>query len=607
MTEHMSSPDDLLDQLQADLVRVDHDEVATGLDRRQFMFRSLVTAAATTFGARAAHAQRAFVEAARPPFLAQPALALLGNAEPPALQFQPWPAGTGALIAKLARERGWAAFERARFTVEPFTGPVPSSPDDIAFLPAHRLSALIRERRITSAQLTEIYLARLERLDPTLLCAVTILPEQARAEAAKADAEIAAGTYRGPLHGLPYGLKDLFTTKGVPTTWGAADFRDRIIDEDADIVVRLREAGAVLLAKLSTGLFAQNDQWFRGRTNNPWNLSQGSSGSSAGPASATAAGCVAFSIGTETQGSIVSPALRCGVSALRPTFGRVSRTGGMVLAWSQDRVGPMCRTIEDCAMVFNEIHGVDERDPSTITTPFAFDRRVDLGALRIGVDANAPKEFVEALRELGAQPRDIGARPTVPGLGGGSLNVEYAAAFDAYVQRKAREIGLDLNALPASATPATGTPAGGAPTGGAPAGGMPAAPANPMAPADWNPRFVRGRTVPGFEFLQTQRRRYMLVAAWGEFMRDLDLFIGAPTADVAANAQTGHPCVVVPYKFDVPVQGGARPATAPPPPALVPQPIGAVIVGALYEDDRILSVAHRFQANTDIHLRRPAL
>lgn len=602
------SPDDVLDQLQADLAASDHDDVATGLDRRHFMFYSLVAAAATTFGTRAAQAQRMIASAGSPSLerdvrralQAQQDIALLGNGEAPALQFQPYPGGTGAVMERLARERGRAAFDRAEFVVEPFRGSVPTSDEDIAFLPAHRLSALIKERKITSARLTDIYLTRLKRLDPTLLCAVTIMEEQARREAAQADAEIAAGNYRGALHGLPYGVKDLFNTKGVPTTWGAPDFKDRIIDEDAEVVVRLRNAGAVLIAKLSTGLFAQNDQWFRGRTNNPWNLTLGSSGSSAGPGSATAAACVAFSIGTETQGSIVSPSIRCGISALRPTFGRVSRSGGMVLAWSQDRVGPMCRTVEDCAMVFNAIHGVDETDPSTVTTPFQYNRNLSLTSLRIGVDANAPQELVDGLRALGASPREIGARPTVPGMAGGGLNVEYAAAFDSYVQRKAKEIGLDLDNLPAPNTAGAAS--------AAPAPAAPNAPANPMAPADWNPRFVRGRTVPGFEFLQNQRRRYMLVAKWGEFMRELDMFVGGPSADVAANAQTGHPCVVVPYKFDVPTQGrrGAA-ADSTPAPVLNPQPICGTIVGALYNDDQMLSVAHQFQVSTDIHTRRPSL
>src|SRR4029077_3658600 len=289
---------------------------------------------------------------------------------------------------------------------------------------------------------------RMKRLAPTLLCAVTIMEEQAMADAAKADAEIKAGKYRGPLHGIPYGVKDLFSTKGVRTTWGAGDFENRIIDEDAEIVVRLREAGAVLIAKLATGLFASGDQWYRGRTNNPWDIRRGSSGSSAGPSSATAAGCVAFGIGTETSGSIVSPARECGLSALRPTFGRVSRTGGMVLGWSQDRVGPICRTIEDCAMVFNAIHGVDPKDPGTVTTPFHFDHHIKLASMRIGVDAAAPKEFVDKLRELGATPTSLGPRPQLQGGGGGGLGVESAAAFDFYVQMKAKELGIDVASIP---------------------------------------------------------------------------------------------------------------------------------------------------------------
>ena len=599
----MPTPEELLEQTEIELAALDYDEETPGaIDRRHFMFMSLVSAAASTFGAASALRAQGTRGGATPQAQQpQPPPFPLGNGEAPALQFQPYPGGTGALVERLAKERGRAAFERAPFPIPKWTGAVPSSPDEIAYLPAHRLAALLRARKLTAVQLTELYLGRLERLNPTLLCSVTIMAEQARAEARRADAEIAAGKWRGPLHGLPYGLKDLFSTKGAPTTWGAADFKDRVIDEDAEIVVRLREGGAILVAKLSTGLFAQNDWWFGGRTNNPWNLTQGSSGSSAGPAAATAAGCVAFAIGTETKGSIVSPAVRCGVSALRPTFGRVSRHGGMVLAWSHDRVGPICRTVEDCAMVFNVLHGVDEKDPSTVTTPFTFDRTVRLASVRLGVDANAPKELVEQLRELGMQPREIGARPTVPGMSS-ALGIEGAAAFDAYVQRKAKEIGLDLNALPER--PAT-------PAGGGAASSPGAAPANPMAPADWNPRFVNGRTARGFDFMQSQRRRYVLIARWGEFMRDLDMFIGNPFADVGPTAQTGHPCVVVPYKFDVPQPPnvGGRPAadTAQKAPPLEPQPICATIVGALYQDDRLLGVAHQFQASTDIHLKHPAM
>ena len=581
---------------------------SAGVDRRAFLSLSLAAAAGSTLGAGTARGQggTSATPAAPPPQAgrqAPPPPEPLGNAEPMALQFQPYPGGTGAMMEKLARERGRAAFERTVFTLPPWTGPIPSSDDEIAFLPAHRLAALLKARRITSARLTDIYLARLKRLNPALLCAVTIMEASARAEAARADADIKAGKYRGPLHGLPYGIKDIFATRGAPTTWGAADFEDRIIDEDAEVVVRLRNAGAVLIAKLATGLFAQNDQWFRGRTNNPWNLVQGSSGSSAGPASATVAGCVAFSLGTETQGSIVSPSLRCGVSALRPTFGRVSRTGAMTLAWSMDRVGPLCRTVEDCAMVFGAIHGVDEKDPSTVTAPFRFDRNISLATLRIGVDPNAPKEVVATLRQLGARLRDVGPRPTVAGIGGLGLGVEDAAAFDEYVQRKAKETGLDLTKLP---EPSAGRGGGrGGPAPGAPAGGPPP---NPMAPADWNPRFVNGRMTRALDYVQAQRRRYLLVLKWAEYMRDLDLFIGSPQADVTANAQTGHPCVVVPYKFDVPPQQGAgRGAESSPPPELKPQPIGAVVVGNLFADDLILSVAHQLQVHTDVHLKHPTL
>ncbi len=630
----MTSPEDYLESIQPEIeLAAEQNEELTGVGRREFVFMSLMAAAAATFAGHVVQAQRgagtsgastggAGASGAAGAAGSAPQQAItppwpLGNGEPPAEQFMPYPGGTGALMEKLMREQSARAFERGAFPIAQWKGAIPSTDEEIAFLPAHRLSALIRARKLTSVRLTRIYLERLKRLNPTLLCAVTIMETQGLAEAARADAELAAGKYRGPLHGIPYGVKDLFNTKGVPTTWGAADFRSRIIDDDAEVVVRLRDAGAVLIAKLSSGLFAQNDQWFGGRTNNPWNLSQGSSGSSAGPASATAAGCVAFGIGTETQGSIVSPATRCGVSALRPTFGRVSRAGGMVLAWSQDRVGPLCRTVEDCAMVFNAIHGADAKDPSTLTTPFHFDPNIKLSKLRIGIDpgrpssdparpgladAGAPAELVAKLRQLGMNPRVIGPRPTVPGVGQGSLNVEYASAFDEYVQRKAKEIGLDLNTV--LAPPATaGTPYPG--TVPAPDG-----PASPMAPADWNPRFVQGRTVKAFEFLNTQRRRYVLVTKWGEFMKDLDLFIGSWAADIAPNAQTGHPCVVVPYKFDVPPQQGAPRAAGAPAPAPAPlnaQPICGVITGALYNDDVILSVAHQFQVHDDVVNRHPSL
>lgn len=607
----MITPEQLLEQSEVEVNRAADELQLEGVDRREFVLMSLAAAAATTFG----FASRVNAQAPAPPPPPPP----LANAEPISWTFQPYPAGTGALMENLVRERGAKAFERVAFTVEKWSGAVPTSDEDIAFLPAHRLSALLKGEKVTSTRLTRIYLDRLKRLNPTLLCAVTIMESQALTEAARADEEIRAGKYRGPLHGIPYGVKDVFSTKGVPTTWGAKDLENQIIDEDAEVVVRLREAGAVLIAKLATGMFAVNDQWFRGRTNNPWNLSQGSSGSSAGPASATAAACVAFSIGAETQGSIVSPSLRCGISALRPTFGRVSRHGGMTLAWSHDRVGPMCRNAEDCAMVFSVIHGVDPKDNSTVTMPFEFDRNIKLSSLRIGFDpgappaegrpprVGAPPELVAKLRELGANLKEIGARPpqsAMNGIGflaGGGLNSEAAAAFDAYVVRKAKETGLDLSNLPD--TPPQAAPGGFG--GGAPAGPPP----NPLAFADWNPRFVSGRGVRVLDWIQLQRRRHAYTVAWQDFMKELDLFVAQPLVDVVPNAQTGHPCAVLPYAFEVPQQpvfpvpGGNAPA--PPQPTLNPQPICGVITGNLYADDIILSVAHQIQRSTDWHARRP--
>ena len=510
---------DLLAQTQDELERVaEEQEVLTGLDRRQFVFLSLVAAAASTFGVDPARAQGGARGAAPGGTAAQqsaPPPIPLGNGEPPALQFQAYPGGTGALMEKLIRERGAKAFDRPAFAVEKWNGPLPASDDEIAFLPAHRLSALLKARKITSLRLTDIYLTRMKRLDPTLLCAVTIMESQAREAAQRADAEIAAGKYRGPLHGIPYGIKDLFSTRGVRTTWGSEEFENRVIDEDAEMVVRLRNAGAVLIAKLATGRFANGDQWFRGQTRNPWDVRRGSSGSSAGPSSATAAGCVAFGIGTETSGSIVSPARECGLSALRPTFGRTSRYGAMTLAWSQDRVGPICRTIEDCAMVFNTIHGVDEKDPSTITTPFQFDRHIKLSSLRIGVDANSPGEFVDKLKELGANPVPIGPRPQVPGGSGGGFGGESTAAFDAYVQAKAKELGIDMAALETAA--AAGRGGGGRGRGAAPDTYLPQEPV--LDPA----KTVRQEVESALgEVMEAQAKLDAVYAAYAEPDADFD-------------------------------------------------------------------------------------
>jgi len=516
------------------------------IGRRTFFKLAVATAATSSFAPEVLAQQAAATKTNEP----QPTPPPLGNGEPPALQFQPYPGGTGTYLRKLVRERGGNCFERAKFKIEPWKGRVPGTEEEIAFLPAHRLAALIHTRKISPSELTAIYLERLKRFDPILLCAVTIMEGPAREAAQQADAEIKAGKYRGPLHGIPWGLKDIFSTRGVRTTWGAGEFEDRMIDEDAEVLVRLREAGAILIAKLATGRYAQGDQWFRGRTNNPWNPKQGSSGSSAGPASATAAGCVAFGIGTETQGSIVSPSTRCGISALRPTFGRVSRRGAMVLSWSMDKVGPLCRTVEDCALVFNAIHGADGKDPSTVTAPFQWERAPKLAKFRIGYDDRAPKEFLDRLRELGADPKPIGARPNV--RGSNTLDVEGAAAFDCY---------LSTGALREDES------------------------------RERNGRFTRGRSITALDYVQGQRRRQLLIRQMAELMRDFDMYISG-SGDVVLTNQTGHPAAIVPYAF---TEGEHA------------QPRCATIIGNLFADDQILSVAHAYQRATDWHERHPTL
>jgi Asp-tRNA(Asn)/Glu-tRNA(Gln) amidotransferase A subunit family amidase len=261
----------------------------------------------------------------------------------------------------------------------------PSNLEDAAFWPVRHLAELVRTRKVTSLELTEMYLARLHRYNGALNNVVTFLDDVARAQAKQADIEIAAGRYRGPLHGIPWGAKDIIAVKGYPTTWGTASFKERVLDYDASVVEMLRDAGAVLLAKLATGELASGDNWFGGQTKSPWDPAIGSSGSSAGPSSATAAGCVGFAIGTETSGSILSPAARCGVAGLRPTFGRISRYGVMALSWTQDRLGPICRYAEDCAIVMQAIAKPDGRDMSVSDAPFNWDAQVDVKKLRVGI------------------------------------------------------------------------------------------------------------------------------------------------------------------------------------------------------------------------------
>jgi Asp-tRNA(Asn)/Glu-tRNA(Gln) amidotransferase A subunit family amidase len=318
-------------------------------------------------------------------------------------------------------------------------GPLPSRDEDIAFEPVTKLSRWIEQRKLTSERLTNIYLARLQRFDPKLRCVITLIREPALAQAKQADAEIAAGKYRGPLHGIPWGAKDLLDTAGIPTTYGAEPFRDRVPAKDAAVVKRLHDAGAVLVAKLSLGALALNDIWFGGQTMNPWLLEEGSSGSSAGPGASTAAGLVGFAMGSETGGSIVGPSMRCGVTGLRPTYGRVPRTGAMTLCWSLDKLGPMTRSVEDAILVLHAISGPDPGDLASVPSKLDFNARTSVHGLRVGFFPKWMKEApatdvdraaLEAVKKLGMIPVEV----SIPDWPYDSLDLilfaEAAAAFE---------------------------------------------------------------------------------------------------------------------------------------------------------------------------------
>ena len=351
----------------------------------------------------------------------------LPNGLPPATSFNPMLPGmsvpTGASGVRLSR---------------PGTRPLPGTDEAIAFAPVTDLAGWIRERTLSSERLTRIYLDRLKRFDPKLHCVVTLTEELALRQARRADREIGAGKYRGPLHGIPWGAKDLFETDGIRTTWGSMPYRDRMGKGDAHVVRKLEETGAVLVAKLTLGALAMGDVWFKDVTRNPFKLEQGSSGSSAGSAAATAAGLVGFALGTETLGSIVSPCMRCGATGLRPTFGRVARTGAMALCWSMDKIGPICRTVEDTALVLNEINGSDEGDPSSVDVPFQYDPGSGLNATTVGWSpswfegraSERDRKALEAVKRLGVRMVEVELPDEPVHALRTILRTESAAAFE---------------------------------------------------------------------------------------------------------------------------------------------------------------------------------
>lgn len=449
--------------------------------------------------------------------------------------------------------------------------------NDLAFLPVTQLSELIRTRKVTPTQLTQMYLARLKKYDPQLKCVVTLTEERALKQAAAADAEIASGKYRGPLHGIPWGAKDLLSVKGYKTTWGAGPFRDQVLDRDATVVQRLDAAGAILVAKLTLGELAQGDIWFGGRTNNPWKLDQGSSGSSAGPASATAAGLVGFAIGSETLGSISSPSTRCGATGLRPTFGRVPRSGAMALSWTMDKLGPLCRGAEDCALVLDAIYGPDGQDPSAIAAEYHWDGRVAPRSLRVGyvqaafdlpqADPKDPKRpqhaskpfddaALAALRGLGVNPVAV----TLPDLPYDAMRIvltaEAGAAFDDLTRS-----GRDKELVQ-------------------------------QGKGDWANTFRAARFIPAVDYVNAMRARTLAMQAWDAMMSRFDVIVtptsAANLSQLVATNLTGHPAVILPNGFR---EDGT--------------PVSLTFLGPLFGEGKLLALADAYQQATGFQLKRP--
>jgi len=499
----------------------------------------------------------------------------------------------------------------------------PSSLDELAFLPVTAIAPLIQRRDVSSTDLTKMYVERLKKFGPKLNCVVTLTEELALAQAAQADREIRAGRYKGPLHGIPWGAKDLFATKGIPTTWGAKPYENQVFDYDATIVERLRDAGAVLVAKLSMGALAQGDRWFRGQTKNPWNPDDpqrgGSSGSSAGPGSATAAGLVGFAIGTETRGSIISPTAANGVTGLRPTYGRVSRYGAMALSWTMDKIGPMCRSVEDCALVFNAIYGPDGRDETVVDAPFNWNPDVPLSRFKIGYikeEFEARPQTETAGRgaepggrgDAGGRAGDAGGRGgDAGGRGGDAAGGRGRGGIPPEEQRRRREEQLKLlnEALDVyRAAGATLHPIEVPATNIANAIGFilsteAAAAFDDLTRSDgiqdpslgtWPNTFRTHRYVPAVEYIRAQRARTLLMRQMDALMSQYDVFLSPNnSASLGLTNLTGHPALALKAGF------------------VSNAPIVLMVTGRLYDEATVLRVALAYERATKWHTMNPQL
>ncbi|WP_295653249.1 amidase [uncultured Mucilaginibacter sp.] len=480
----------------------------------------------------------------------------LPNSTVPALNFNPVPVGftnpdktSGFKLSKIEAVK------------------MPADKNDLAFYTVRQLSELIRTKQITSVELTQFFIDRLKKYNDKLLFVVNFTEEHALKQAAQADAEIAAGKYKGVLHGIPFGVKDLLSSADSKTTYGAAPYKDQSLGIDATVVKRLEDAGAVLIAKLTLGELAQGDVWFGGRTRNPWDITRGSSGSSAGPASAVSAGCLPFAIGSETLGSIVSPSTECGDTGLRPSFGRVSKYGAMALSWSMDKLGPICRSVEDDAIVFNCIQGTDPNDLSTIAAPFKYDGTIKdlkgwkIGYLKVAFDNRRTQNHLNdsltlvKLKALGAElvPIDLPKLPFGPLTM--ILNAEAGAAFQELVLNHKDDMLAQ------------------------------------QRKGAWPNTFRSAQFIPAVEYIQANRARTVLIQQWYEQLKGLDLYI-APSfsQNLSLTNLTGNPCVVLPNGLN---QRGL--------------PASITFMGQLFGEGKTLEAAKIYQDATDFNKKHPTL
>jgi Asp-tRNA(Asn)/Glu-tRNA(Gln) amidotransferase A subunit family amidase len=480
----------------------------------------------------------------------------LSNDIPPALIFNPIP--PDFYINRDNRPIHWEIPENIE---------VPEDRDRLAFYSILELASLLKHHQITSTELTRFFINRLKEYGDTLKCVISITEKRALEQAGRADQEISGGNYKGPLHGIPFGVKDLLAVEGYPTTWGAAPSKNQVINETATVVKKLEEAGGILVAKLTLGALAWGDVWYGGKTRNPWDLNQGSSGSSAGSASATSAGLVPYSIGSETHGSIISPSTRCGTTGLRPSFGRVSRTGAMALSWSMDKLGPICRSALDCAIVFESILGKDEADQSLVEAAYNFNMNMEVSSLKVGYlkdifDQNKNNrqndaQTIAQFKSMGLELEPVSLPDNIP-VNALSiiLNAEAAAAFDELTTsgRDSMLVRQIKNA--------------------------------------WPNEFRKARFIPAVEYINANRIRYVLIQEINAILKDYDAII-TPTfggTQVLTTNLTGHPCVVLPNGFDE-----------------NNRPTSFSLIGNLFEEEKILRLAMMYQEETNFEDVHPPL